>query len=88
MPAPATTIPGMQLAVANGRMVITVPHAMGRLAPNPLVRCIALRDAERSTIAVARRRGDRRAEVSGFVDQAGLIAERHIALLAGGALPG
>jgi DNA-binding transcriptional LysR family regulator len=86
--APATTIPGMQLAVANTRMVITVPHAMGRLAPNPLVRCIALRGAEPSTIAVARRRGDRRAEVSGFIDQAGLIAERHIALLAGGALPG
>jgi hypothetical protein len=61
---------------------------MGRLAPNPLVRCITLRDAEPSMIAVARRRGDRRAEVSDFIDQAGLIAERHIALLAGGALPG
>lgn len=86
--APATTIPEMQLAVAHGRMVITVPHAMGQLAPNPLVRSITLRDAQPSTIAVARRRGDRRPEVAGFIDQAGLIAERHITLLSGGALPG
>lgn len=86
--APAMSIPNMQLAVADNRTIITVPAAMPRLAPNPLVRCLELLDAEPSTIAVAHRRGDRRTEVSGFVEQAALTSEQRIDLLAGGSLPG
>jgi DNA-binding transcriptional LysR family regulator len=84
--APATTVPSMQLAVASGQMVISVPGAMGRLAPNPLVRCVDLHDAEPSTIAVARRRHDRRTEVAAFVDQAIATTEKRIDLLPGGAV--
>jgi DNA-binding transcriptional LysR family regulator len=80
---PATTISSMQLAVANDTMIITVPDAMGRLAPIPLVRYVGLRNAEPSVIAVARRRGDQRPEVRAFIDEAGRTCERNIHLLAG-----
>jgi hypothetical protein len=84
--APATSIPSMQLAVASGNMVISVPGAMSRLAPNPLVRCVDLRDAAPSTIAVARRRHEDHADVQRFVDQAITTTENRIDLLPGGAL--
>jgi hypothetical protein len=57
---------------------------MGRTAPNPLVRYVRLRGAEPSTIAVARRRGDRRPDVDAFIEQAQRTAERRIELLVGG----
>jgi hypothetical protein len=74
----------MRQAVADGTSVITVPDAMRRIAPNPLTRCIGLRGAEPSTIAVARRRRDRRTTVLDFVEQAAQTAETHIDLLPGG----
>lgn len=85
--APVTTIQNMQLAVSGGPMVITVPDAMGRLAPNPLVRYVGLTDAPPSTIAVAHRRGDRRPGVRAFLDQAARTTEARIELLQGGTLP-
>jgi DNA-binding transcriptional LysR family regulator len=80
----ATTIQSMELAVAMGEMVIGVPDGMGRTAPNPLVRYVRLRGADLSTIAVARRRGDRRPEVDAFIEQAQRTADGQIDLLVGG----
>jgi DNA-binding transcriptional LysR family regulator len=84
--APATTISSMQLAVANADMIITVPAVMSRFAPNTLVHYVGLRDAEPSTIAVARRRNDRRTEVAAFVDQAISTTAAQIDVLPGGTL--
>ncbi|UTI62658.1 LysR family transcriptional regulator [Paraconexibacter antarcticus] len=83
-----TTIANMQLNVASSNAVITVPAAMARLAPNPLVRCLELRGAPPSTIGVARRRTDRRPEVDAFIGHAGRATEDLIGLLPGGALIG
>lgn len=82
--APATSLRAMRRAVADGSSVITVPQAMGRLAPSPLTRCVGLRDAAPSTIAVARRRRDRRTAVTAFVEQASQTVEHSIHLLPGG----
>lgn len=84
---PVTTIQNMQLAVAGSPMVISVPDAMARLAPNPLVHYVGLRDAAPSVIAVACRRGDARGEIRDFIDQAVLTSETRIDLLEGGTLP-
>ncbi|MEV4421804.1 LysR family transcriptional regulator [Patulibacter sp. NPDC049589] len=81
--APATSLRAMRQSVADGATVITVPDAMRRIAPNPTTRCIGLRGAEPSTIAVARRRRDRRTAVLEFVEQAAETAERNIHLLPG-----
>jgi hypothetical protein len=78
----------MQLAVASGEMVIGVPDGMGRVGPSPLVRCVRLRGAPPSTIAVAWRRGDRRPEVAGFVERAQRTAARRIGLLGGAVAAG
>lgn len=79
----ATTIDGMQLGVADNESVIGVPDGMARTAPNPRVRYVRLRGAPPSTIAVARRRGDRRREVDCFIEQAQRTAEAYLDLLEG-----
>lgn len=81
---PATTISAMQLSVAGGDMVVSVPGSMARLAPNPLVHYVALPDAPPSTIAVAHRRSDRRPEVLAFAEQAARTTDRHIDQFLGG----
>jgi len=85
--APVRTVPEAQLAVATRSVIITSPAALGRLAPNPLVRAIGLRDAVPTVIAVACKRRDRRRAVRAFVETAQATAERHIDLLPGGVLP-
>jgi DNA-binding transcriptional LysR family regulator len=81
--AAATTIQDMELGVASSELVIGVPDGMARTAPNPLVRYVRLCGAEPSTIAVARRRGDRRRDIDCFIEQAQRTAEQRIELLGG-----
>ena len=85
--APTRTIRDMQRVVAEGQTVITVPDAMSRLAPSSLVCSVGLRGAAPSTIGIARRRGDKRREVTSFIDEAAHTAERFMSVLPGGALP-
>jgi DNA-binding transcriptional LysR family regulator len=85
--APVRTVPEAQLAVATRSVIITSPAALGRLAPNPLVRAIELTDAAPTVIAVASKRRDGRRAVRAFVETAQATAERHIDLLPGGVLP-
>jgi DNA-binding transcriptional LysR family regulator len=80
---PATTVSELHSAAATHRSVISASSALGRLAPSPTTRCIELRGVERSTVSVARRRGDRRGDVEAFVECAGRTVERHIELLPG-----
>lgn len=56
---------------------------MRRLAPSPLTAYVRVRNLEPSTIAIVRRRRDRRDVTTEFVDQAAETAERHIDLLKG-----
>jgi hypothetical protein len=79
----ATTINNMELALATGDIVVGIPDGMQRTAPNPLVRCVRLRGADPSVIAVARRRGDSRRDVDAFIEQAQSTAEGRIDLLLG-----
>jgi DNA-binding transcriptional LysR family regulator len=85
---PMRTIANIQLAVAGGEMTITAPLSMPRLRHDPLVHSVALAGAPPSVIAVAYRRAESRQAVLDFVEHAALSAERNIAMLAGGALPG
>jgi DNA-binding transcriptional LysR family regulator len=84
--APASTVGEAQLAVASRPVVVGSAAAIGRLAPNPLIRTIPLTGGAPTVIAVARKRRTRRA-VLDFVENAQLTAERHIALLPDGTLP-
>jgi DNA-binding transcriptional LysR family regulator len=83
--AEATSVQNMQLAMASGEVMISVPEGMGRMAPHPLVRYVPLRDAPPSSIGVAWRRGDCRREISAFVEQVGRTAHEQIELLRGNA---
>jgi DNA-binding transcriptional LysR family regulator len=85
--APVRTVPEAQLALATHNLLITSPGALGRLAPNPLVRVIALTGATPTVIAVVRRRRDRRLALTQFVETARATAERFIDLLPAGAVP-
>ena len=85
--APVRTVPEAQLAVATRSVVITSPAALGRLAPNPLIRAIRLTGAAPSIIAVAYKRRDTRRSVREFADIAQEVARRDIALLPDGGLP-
>jgi DNA-binding transcriptional LysR family regulator len=85
--APVRTVAEAQFALATHNLLITSPGALGRLAPNPLVRVIALTGASPTVIAVVRRRRDRRRALTQFVQSAQAAAERFIDLLPAGALP-
>jgi DNA-binding transcriptional LysR family regulator len=85
--APVRTVPEAQFALATHNLLITSPGALGRLAPNPLVRVIPLADASPTVIAVVRRRRDRRRALTQFVECAQATSERFIGLLPAGALP-
>ena len=85
--APARTVPEAQLAVATRSVIITSPAALGRLAPNPLIRAIKLTGVAPTIIAVAHKRRDGRRAVREFVQTAQATAERDIDVLPDGALP-
>jgi DNA-binding transcriptional LysR family regulator len=85
--APVRTVPEAQFALATHNLMITSPGALGRLAPNPLVRVIALTGATPTVIAAVRRRRDRRRALTQFVQTAQATAERFIDLLPAGAVP-
>ncbi|MBS1845348.1 MAG: LysR family transcriptional regulator [Actinobacteria bacterium] len=83
---PIRTVPEAQLALATRDLLITSPAAIGRLAPNPLVRVLQLTGASDSTIAVVHRRRPDPA-VRRFAAIAQATAEREIGLIPGGYLP-
>jgi DNA-binding transcriptional LysR family regulator len=85
--APVRTVPEAQFALATHNLLITSPGALGRLAPNPLVRVITLTGASPTVIAVVRRRRDRRRALTQFIETAQATTERFIDLLPAGALP-
>jgi DNA-binding transcriptional LysR family regulator len=81
---PARSVIEMHRTVLTGRAIISTSGAVGRLTPTPHTRCIALRGAEPSTIAVASRRRDRRAHVQAFIRHAVHTAHTRIELVPGG----
>lgn len=83
--APVRSAREMQRAVAKGA-VISTSGAVHRLTPTDTTCALHLRGAEASTIAVARRRGDHRAAVDRFIEQAVHTAQRRIALIPGGTI--
>lgn len=85
---PSRTIGDIQLAVADGSMVITAPQSMLRLQHSPLLHACNLKDAALSVIAVAHRRDDRRSLVRDFVEHAGFTAEECLSQFPGGTLAG
>lgn len=85
---PSRTIGDIQLAVADGSMVITAPRSMLRLLHSPLLHACDLSDAALSVIAVAHRRDDRRGLVRDFVEHAGFTAEECLSRFPGGTLAG
>jgi DNA-binding transcriptional LysR family regulator len=85
--APARTVPEAQFALATHNLLITSPCALGRLAPNPLVRVIELTGATPTVIAVIHKRRDRRPALTEFVETARDTAGRFINLLPAGAVP-
>jgi DNA-binding transcriptional LysR family regulator len=84
---PVRNVPDSQLAIGTRSVIITSPASLQRLAPNPLIRTIALRGVPATVIAVAHKRRDSRAVVRDFVLAAQRTAERDIGLLEGGTLP-
>ncbi len=84
---PVRTVPEAQFALATHNLLITSPGALGRLAPNPLIRVIELAGATPTVIAVVRRRRDRRRALTQFVESAQATAQRFIDLLPAGAVP-
>jgi DNA-binding transcriptional LysR family regulator len=84
---PAETVGEAQLAIASHSVIVASAAAIGRLAPNPLVRAVPLRGVTPTIIAVAHKRRDTRRAVRDFVESAQAAAERHIDLLPDGILP-
>ena len=85
--APAETVGEAQLAIASHSVIVASAAAIGRLAPNPLVRTIPLVGVTPTVIAVAHKRRDKRRAVRDFVENAQATAERHIGMLPDGMLP-
>jgi DNA-binding transcriptional LysR family regulator len=84
---PANTVGEAQMSIASHPVIVGSAAAIGRLAPNPLIRTIPLTGVTPSVIAVAHKRRDIRRAVRDFVDSAQATAERHIDVLPGGTLP-
>jgi DNA-binding transcriptional LysR family regulator len=84
---PARTVADVQLAVATGRVISAAVSMITRALPNTLVRAVPMRDAPRSTIAVARQRSDHRRVVRAFVASAVETAATEIERLPGATLP-
>ncbi|MHA6792322.1 LysR family transcriptional regulator [Pseudonocardia bannensis] len=83
----AVTVHEFELALALRRGALTVAASVPRLAPNPMLVGIPLRDASPSMIAVARRRGDRRIAVTEFIRHAGVICRLQHDLVPDAVLP-
>jgi DNA-binding transcriptional LysR family regulator len=84
---PADTVGEAQMAIASHSVLVASAAAIGRLAPNPLVRTIPLTGVTPTVIAVAHSRHDSRRGVRDFVESAQATAERDIDLMPDGALP-
>jgi DNA-binding transcriptional LysR family regulator len=85
---PVTRAAEIQFAVARSSTVLSIPSAMARLAPNPLVASVPLRDASISTIGMVFRKDERSAAVSDLLASARRTVAEDIGLLHGARVAG
>jgi DNA-binding transcriptional LysR family regulator len=85
---PVSRAAEIQFAIASSSTVLSIPGAMARLAPSPLVTAVPLRHASISTIGMIFRKDERSAAVSDFVESARRTVAEDIDMLEGARVAG